>query len=206
VVPVALAFVNEPKLRFGADGAVGSFTVIAGDEARLVSVPPDDDFSCACQVCAAAVAGAVAPAPPPAVEPYVMAKVEPPESVRLDTMTVCADTETVPALAVVYPAAEPVVEGALQPLGTTTVTLPLASPPVAAVYVNVIVFAVDEVLTEPVAVVSVPDPSAERTVILGDEPRFVRLPPEVDFCCACHACAPADDGAVAPGPPLAVEP
>jgi hypothetical protein len=68
-VPVALAFVNEPKERPGADGAVTSLTVIAGDEARLTSVPPAEDFSCACQACAAAGVGAVAPGPPLAVEP-----------------------------------------------------------------------------------------------------------------------------------------
>jgi hypothetical protein len=101
VVPVALAFVNEPKLRLGADGAVVSFTVIAGDEARFVSVPPAEDFSCACHVCAAAVAGAVAPDPPLAVDPYVMVMVEPPESVRLETVIVWPETETEPALAVV---------------------------------------------------------------------------------------------------------
>jgi hypothetical protein len=72
--------------------------------------------------------------------------------------------------------------------------------------VNVIVFPVDAVLTEPVGVVSVPEPSADRTLMLGEEPRLVRVPPEVDFSCACHVCAPADEVAVAPGPPLAVEP
>jgi hypothetical protein len=56
-------------------------TVIAGDEARFVSVPPEEDFSCVCHACAAAVPGAVAPAPPPAVDPYVIVNVEPPERV-----------------------------------------------------------------------------------------------------------------------------
>ena len=69
VLPVTLALVKEPKLRAGAFGAVASFTMIAGDDERFVSVPPDEDFSCACHACAAAVAGAVAPEPPPAVEP-----------------------------------------------------------------------------------------------------------------------------------------
>jgi hypothetical protein len=75
--------------------------VIAGDEARFVSVPPDEDFSWACHVWAAAVAGAVAPEPPPAVEPYVIVNVEPPDNVRLETVTVCPETEREPALAVV---------------------------------------------------------------------------------------------------------
>ena len=42
-------------------------------------------------------------------------------------------TPTVPVLAVVYPAAVPVVEGALQPVGTVTRTAPFTIPPVAAV-------------------------------------------------------------------------
>jgi hypothetical protein len=42
--------------------------------------------------------------------------------------------------------------------------------------------------------------------MLGDAPRFAREPAEVDFSCACHVCAPVLDVAVAPGPPLAVEP
>ena len=60
---------NDPNERFGSDGGVGSLTEIPGDDARFVSVPPDEDFSCACQAWAAAVVGAVAPEPPPAVEP-----------------------------------------------------------------------------------------------------------------------------------------
>ncbi len=101
VVPVTLAFVNEPKLRPGAAGAVVSLTVIAGEDARFVSVPPDEDFCCACHVCAAAVTGAVAPGPPPAVEPYVIVKVAPPASVRLETVMAWLDIETLPELAVV---------------------------------------------------------------------------------------------------------
>ena len=55
-------------------------------------------------------------------------------------MIVWLDTETVPVLAVVYPAFAPVVDGALQPAGTSIVTEPFESPPAAAVYVNAIVF------------------------------------------------------------------
>ena len=66
VVPVTLALVKVPKASEGADGAVTSMTVMLGDEARFMSVPPELDFSCACQVCAPAGTGAVAP--PPAVE------------------------------------------------------------------------------------------------------------------------------------------
>ncbi len=42
-------------------------------------------------------------------------------------------TPTVPVLAVVKPAAGPVREGALQPVGTVTRTAPFDMPPVAAV-------------------------------------------------------------------------
>src|SRR5947209_19973293 len=135
-----------------------------------------------------------------------MVKVAPPARVTLETVIVWLEVETVPVLAVVYPAAEPVVDGALQPLGTTSVTAPLERPPVAAVYVKVIVFPVEALFTAPVPVVSVPEPSAASTVMLGDEPRFVRLPPDVDFAWACHVCAPDDEVAVAPGPPPAVDP
>ena len=50
-----------------------------------------------------------------------------------DTVIVCAATETAPVLAAVFPGVPAVVLGALQPAGTTTVTLPLLVPPVAAV-------------------------------------------------------------------------
>jgi hypothetical protein len=42
--------------------------------------------------------------------------------------------------------------------------------------------------------------------MLGDEPMFVSEPPEVDFSCTCHVCAPVDDVAVAPEPPPLVSP
>src|SRR5712691_12137815 len=88
VVPVALAFVNEPNEREGADGAVVSSTVMLGDEERFIRVPAELDFSCACQVCAPAGAGAVAPGPPPAVEPYVTVNVEAPPSVSEEVVIV----------------------------------------------------------------------------------------------------------------------
>jgi hypothetical protein len=88
VVPVALAFVKEPNDSEGADGAVVSLTVMLGDAARLVSVPPADDFSCAVHVCAPAGTGAVAPGPPEAVLPYVIVIVAPPASVTLETVIV----------------------------------------------------------------------------------------------------------------------
>ena len=69
-----------------------------------------------------------------------------------------------------------------------------------------IVFPVEANGTEVVGVVRVPEPSAAFTVMLGEAPRFVSEPAEVDFSCACHVCAPVEEVAVAPGPPLAVEP
>jgi hypothetical protein len=62
----------------------------------------------------------------------------PPPSVTPDTVIVCPETATPPADAVVYPASAPATDGALHPLGTTTLTAPFAIPPLAAVYVNTI--------------------------------------------------------------------
>ena len=52
------------------------------------------------------------------------------------------------------------VDGALQPVGTTTVTLPFELPPAAAVYVKVIVLPTEPMATALVPDVSVPEPSA----------------------------------------------
>jgi hypothetical protein len=62
----------------------------------------------------------------------MIVKVEPAVSVSDETVIVWPETEREPALEVVYPAADPVVDGALQPLGTTSVTVPFEVPPVAA--------------------------------------------------------------------------
>ena len=64
--------------------------------------------------------------------------------------------------------------------------MPLLIPPVAAVYVKVIVLPVWLAETALVPVVRVPEPSAAFTVMLGDEPRFVSVPALRAFCCACH--------------------
>ena len=101
VVPVTLAFVSDPKDSDGADGAVVSFTVMLGDAPRFVSDPPDEDFCWPCHVWLPAAVGAVAPAPPPAVEPYTIVMVAPPERVTLETVIVWVATETVPVLEVV---------------------------------------------------------------------------------------------------------
>ena len=47
----------------------GAFCVTLGWAARFVSVPPAVPFCCAVHVTAPVVADAVAPGPPPAVEP-----------------------------------------------------------------------------------------------------------------------------------------
>ena len=65
---------------------------------------------------------------------------------------------------------------------------------------------VDEALSAEVGVVSVPVPSAAKTVMLGEEARLTSEPPEVDFSCACQVCAPVVEVAIAPGPPLPVSP
>ncbi len=41
-------------------------------------------------------------------------------------------------------------------------------------------------LTEPVGVVNVPEPSNASTVTLGEAPRFASELPEVDLDCACQ--------------------
>jgi hypothetical protein len=72
-----------------------------GDEPRFASDPPEVDLSFACQVCAPVLAVAVAPGPPPAVDPYVIVAVAPPARVSEDTVIVWLATETVPVLEVV---------------------------------------------------------------------------------------------------------
>jgi hypothetical protein len=68
------------------------------------------------------------------------------------------------------------------------------------VNVNAIVFPVEPLPTFAVVVVSVPAPSAESTVMLGELERFVNVPLLVDFSCVVQLAAPAVVGAVAPGP------
>ena len=46
-----------------------ALTVMLGEAARLVSEPAEVDFACACQVWAPVDEVAVAPGPPPAVDP-----------------------------------------------------------------------------------------------------------------------------------------
>src|ERR671935_259034 len=86
------------------------------------------------------------------------------------------------------------------------VSEPLEMPPVAAVYVKVIVRPVCDAETLLTELDIVPEPSAAATVMLGCEAMSVSDPPEVDFSCVVHVCAPVEELAVAPGPPLAVDP
>jgi len=63
----------------------------------------------------------------------VTVNVLPAATVSDPTVMVLPATESEPELDVEKPAALPVVDGALQPLGTTSVTAPFEMPPVGAV-------------------------------------------------------------------------
>src|SRR5664279_5337069 len=91
-------------------------------------------------------------------------------------------------------------DGALQPAGTTIVTVPPLMPPAAAVTVKAIVLPVCDAETLAVADVSVPDPSFAHTVITGDAAIEARTPAVVELSWICHVCAPVVAGAVAVAP------
>ena len=78
-----------------------AYTVMLGELPIFVSEPADVDFSCVCHVCAPVLDVAVAPGPPPAVDPYVIVVVAPPARVSEETVIVWPETETVPEVAVV---------------------------------------------------------------------------------------------------------
>ena len=63
-------------------------------------------------------------------------------------------------LTVVYPTEELLVDGADQPVGTSTVIVPLAIPPAAAVYVPLTVFPVEPFARFVVGIRTEPVPSA----------------------------------------------
>ena len=80
--------------------------------------------------------GAVAPGPgvgKPVRSPYVIVRVSPPASVRVDTVIVLDEIVRMPLFAVVYPAWLVLVDGELQPVGTVSVTAPPERPPASAV-------------------------------------------------------------------------
>jgi hypothetical protein len=93
------------------------------------------------------------------VEPYVIVNVFPAATVTDETVIVLPETVSVPVLEVENPAALPVVDGGLQPLGTASVTEPLEMPPVGAVYVKVIVRPVWLAETTVIEAPIVPEPS-----------------------------------------------
>src|SRR5947209_7540851 len=158
-------------------------TEIDGEEASAVYAPPPVERCWPLHVCEPVVDVAVP------LE-YVIVTVAPAASVSESTVAVWPETETVPELAVTWPAPAPVC-GAVQPEGTVSLTPPLVMPPVAAVYVNATVFPLEPARTELVGVVRVPLPSAELfTVTDGDEASAVSVPPAVDFSCAENVCEP----------------
>src|ERR671937_1091106 len=173
----------------------------------LVSLPPAVERSFVVQLTAPVDDGTVTPPPPPLVSPYVIVRVEPPDSVTLSTVMVCPETLTLPVLAVVYAAFEPVIDGAGQPLGTSTVMRPPERHPVAAVYVSVNVRPVWLADTVVGDTVIVPLPSAAYTVIEGEpDVMLVSEPAPVDFSLPCQVAAPVLEGTVAPEPPPLVSP
>ena len=134
-----------------------------------------------------------------------MVSVPAPLRVTPETVISCPLVETVPNEAEVHPGLADVI-GAVQPAGTVSVIDPFATPPAAAVYVNVIAdpeAPADTVVTE---LVRVPLPLAAYTVIAGEDARFVSVPVEIDFSCACHVAVPEVAVAVAPVPVPARDP
>ena len=105
-----------------------AYTVSTGDVAIEVSAPAAVELSCVCHVCAPVVAGAVAIAP----EPYVTTTVCAAVRVTPVIVIVCPETLSDPTDVVVKPGPA-TVAGAVQPVGTTTVSEPFSIPPVAAV-------------------------------------------------------------------------
>src|SRR6266536_1469153 len=120
-----------------------------------------------------------------------MTTVWPALRLTLETLIVPLAALTVPTLEVVYPARLLVVVcGDVQPVGTSTVTVPFVMPPVGAVYVIVSV-AVLPASTGDGETETVPLPSAALlTVTEGWEARLVSVPPAVDFCFVVHVAAP----------------
>jgi len=108
---------------------------------------------------AVAVAASLAVHEPPEVAPYVTTVVAPDASVRFERVMSWPLVETVPTVADVHPI-EFDVTGAVQPVGTTIVTVPPEIPPVAAVKVKAMVLLVEPLATLVVVVVRVPVPSA----------------------------------------------
>src|SRR6187551_784431 len=118
------------------------------------------------------------------------------------TVIVRPETVSDPVDAVTKPGSVPVVDGADQPLGTTSVIIPFCIPPVAAVYVNEIVLPVLPLVTVDGEGLIVPEPSGESTATAGDEARGWSVPAADALLWASQLCGPPAAGALAPGPPL----
>jgi hypothetical protein len=84
----------------------------------------------------------------------------PPGRVRPETVIVWPLVLTVPAVVVVHPTAF-LVTGSDHPFGTVIVTAPSPIPPVPAVYVNLRTLPVELGRSLKIALVRVPEPSAE---------------------------------------------
>lgn len=108
--------------------------VTRGDVVSAVSTPAGTERSFDVHVCApTAVAGAVAPGPLDARDPYCTVSFAVPASVTPETVIVRPEIVAAPVLTWTNPGAVPVPDGALQPLGTTIVTDAPDTPPDAAV-------------------------------------------------------------------------
>ncbi len=112
IAPAAAVYVNvivrpvcEAETTASDEASVpdplAALIVIDGEAPMFVKTPPAVECSWNCQVCAPVVAVAVAPAPPPAFEPYVIVTVDPAVSVMAEMVTTWPATATVPALDVV---------------------------------------------------------------------------------------------------------
>src|SRR3954470_2913717 len=101
------------------------------------------------------------------------------------TVIFCPDVESEPTEADVF---EPV--GAVQPFGTSTVTVPFERPPVAAVYVNVNVRpdCLASALVGETAIV--PAPSAELFSVTVGAVIPPGVPPAVDFSVVLNVFVP----------------
>src|SRR5437660_1191027 len=111
-----------------------------------------------------------------------MVRIPPPASVTPVTVITWPETPTAPppplaVVAVVYPAALPVSDGALHPAGTVISTAPFVMSPAAAVYVkvNVLPGAEATVVSGDVTTEFVPEPSAAFTFSIGDDAMGVNV-------------------------------
>src|SRR5436305_14474954 len=123
------------------------------------------------------------------------------------TVTVCPKISvTLPTLGLTNPGKLEESDGWDQPAGTVRATAPFTIPPVATLYVKMMVLPPDPSRATWVGVVNVPDPSGAFTVITGDRERFLNVSPELEPSWACHVCTPGAADADAPGPPPVLSP